>query len=222
VRSRSEYSKRVVLKILHNSQNITTEFLQEIANHKLVSDNNSIVKCYGISHDLEGNYLMVMEYMEGGSLRKYLDNNYGKLFFFDKLGQLCDIAKGLSFIHQKELVHRDFHSGNILNEVVGENVLFFIADLGLSKLSSKSNDGKIVGVLPYVSPEVLTKKAYSEASDIYSFGMIMYEILTGLPPFHNLSHDEFLTIKICQGLRPNFKQSKVKIPHLLEDLIEGC
>jgi len=57
-------------------------------------------------------------------------------------------------------------------------------------------------VLPYVAPEALRGKEYTQASDIYAFGIIAYEICTGLPPYCNIAHDKFLAMKICQGLRP--------------------
>src|ERR1700761_1868825 len=52
----------------------------------------------------------------------------------------------------------------------------------------------LYGVLPYVAPEVLKGKEYTQASDIYGFGIIVYEVCTGLPPYHDISHDEFLDI----------------------------
>jgi serine/threonine protein kinase len=111
---------------------------------------------------------MVMKYIEGGNLREYLKKDYHNLDFKGKLLRLVNIAQGLKDIHQKELIHRDFHSGNILDNY--EKCL--ITDLGLSKSTSKANDGKVFGVLPYVSPEVLKSRGYSKASDIYSFGII--------------------------------------------------
>jgi serine/threonine protein kinase len=113
---------------------------------------------------------MVMEYVEGGNLRELLKKDYHKLDFNGKFSRLTNIAQGLKDIHQKNLIHRDFHSGNILSD----NKKCFITDLGLSKLSSKANEGKAFGVLPYVAPEVLRSegKEYSKASDVYSFGAI--------------------------------------------------
>ena len=82
-----------------------------------------------------------------------------------------------------------------------------ISDLGLCKpadeKSEKSNKN-VYGVLPYVAPEVLRGKEYTRASDIYGFGIIIYEVINGLPPYHDIVHDEFLAVKICQGLRPKF------------------
>jgi len=106
---------------------------------------------------------MVMKYIEGGDLRKYLKSK--KLNFKDKLLRLVNISQGLKDIHQKGLVHRDFHPGNILNSEIHS----FITDLGLCKPVSEVNQEKeIYGVLPYVAPEVLRKENYTPASDIYS------------------------------------------------------
>ena len=73
------------------------------------------------------------------------------------------------------------------------------------------------GVLPYIAPEILRGQSYTKAADIYSFGIIMYEVISGLPPYHDLSHDEYLAIKICHGLRPRFN---IKVPQLIVDLIK--
>jgi len=120
------------------------------------------------------------------------------------------------------LIHRDFHPGNVLwsyNNVL--NTKFFITDLGLSRpANEKDKEGKIYGVLPYVAPEVLLEKGYTKSADIYSFGMVAYEVLSGLPPYYDLPHDHLLGKEICcKGLRPQFQ---IKIPQLLEDLIKRC
>ena len=158
---------------------------------------------------------MVMQYIKDGNLRQYLQVNYKRLDFKDRLDQLHNIARGLKSIHSKGLVHRDFHAGNILNE----DAYCSITDLGLCKPANETSESEIYGVLPYVAPEVLNGKQYTSATDIYSFAMIMYEIFTGLPPYHDIAHEEALAVWICQGVRPKFK---IKIPQLLEDLIKRC
>ena len=73
--------------------------------------------------------------------------------------------------------------------------------------------------MPYIAPEVLRGKGYTQASDIYGFGIIAYEVCTGFPPYHDIAHDEFLAAKICQGLRP---KSNYSIPQLILDIIQQC
>ena len=171
---------------------------------------SDVVQCYGITKDLEtNNFIMVMEYIKNGSLRQHLNNSFNSLSWSEKLLHLYRIAIGLEDIHNKGLIHHDFHGGNVLCD----EKYSYITDLGLCKPANEkiSQDGNknIYGVLPYVAPEVLRGKKYTQASDIYGFGIITYEVCTGLPPYHDIAHDEFLATKICQGLRP---KSDYKIP----------
>ena len=159
---------------------------------------------------------MVMNYANNGSLRQLLNNNFNSLNWNDKLYNLQFTAHGLNTIHESGLIHRDFHCGNILNSGGCSQ----ITDLGLCKPATSQDGGKqIFGVLPYLAPEVLKGKEYTQASDIYGFGIIAYEVCTGLPPYHDISHDEFLAINICQGLRP---KSNYKVPQLILDIIQQC
>src|SRR3989440_6882221 len=89
----------------------------------------------------------------------------------------------------------------------------------MSTSNTQSDNKKIYGVLPYVAPEVLRGKEYTQASDIYGFGIIAYEICTGMPPYYDMAHEELLAIRICQGLRPKFNY---KIPQLIFDMIKQC
>ncbi|GBC40436.2 kinase-like domain-containing protein [Rhizophagus irregularis DAOM 181602=DAOM 197198] len=73
--------------------------------------------------------------------------------------------------------------------------------------------------LNWDTPEILRGQKYTKAADIYSFGIIMYEVISGLPPYHDISHDRILSIKICQGLRPMFN---IKVPQLIVHLIKRC
>ncbi|WP_147409607.1 protein kinase [endosymbiont GvMRE of Glomus versiforme] len=211
--------KSVALKSLNNSQAVTVDFLNEITYHELINS-MAVVKYLGVSQNPKTKeYVIVMDYIEGGNLRQFLNRNYDKLEFEDKLYQLYFIADGLNSIHEKDLTHRDFHMGNLLNSKHG-HVKCYITDLGLCRPANEPSDGKVYGVLPYVAPEVLTSEPYTRAADIYSFGMIMYEVFSGLPPYHHLAHDSFLASKICQGLRPNL--GGIEMPQLLESLIKRC
>src|SRR4051794_35093186 len=140
--------------------------------------------------------MMVMQYIKNGSMSQYLKSNYDKLSLYSKLQLLCHIAQGLIEIHNKGFIHKDLHSGNILNL---DAYTCYITDLGLCKPVDEQDEKKIHGVLPYVAPEVLRGKTYTQLADIYSFGILACEILSGLPPYHNLPHDEFLALKIRDG-----------------------
>ena len=79
-----------------------------------------------------------------------------------------------------------------------------ISDLRISKpaIESSDDDNEVYGIIPYVAPEIFQGKKYTKASDIYSFGMIMWELMTGRRPFWDRNHDTYLIIDICDGLRP--------------------
>ena len=140
---------------------------------------------------------------------EYLTKDFKNLKWDKKIKILYRIIGGLRNIHEKEIIHHDFHSGNILQL----KILPYIADLGLScstSQTSSSNKNDICGVLPYIAPEVLKKKPYTMASDVYSFGVLMSVVSTGQQPFSNLAYDEYLAMKICEGVRPRFSNNTPK------------
>ena len=120
----------------------------------------TILRCYGITKDPETNdFMMVMKYANNGNFRQYLNNNFNSLSWKKKLSNLRIIALGLSKIHDKGLIHHDFHCGNMLQ--VGNCTT--ITDLGLCqpanvKSSQNEYEKQVYGVLPYVAPEVLRGK----------------------------------------------------------------
>jgi serine/threonine protein kinase len=223
----------VALKELNNSQQyMNTSFLQEIIYYKL-TNGVYVTPFYGISRNPKSkNYVMVMNYLEGGDLRKFLESNYEKLNFESKLMKASNIATGLVAIHKQGLVHKDLHPGNVLsNNIMGVIEQCFITDLGLCQPVNDVINNKVYGFLPYLAPEILKfalseseKKnksiPHTQASDIYSFGIMIYELFSGLSPYYDLQYDQRLAQEICQGLRPNL--DALKIPQLLENLIKKC
>ncbi|RIB24032.1 kinase-like domain-containing protein, partial [Gigaspora rosea] len=162
---------------------------------------------------------IVIEFAKQGSLRKLLDSKYNDLDWRYKVAILYHIADGLDTIHQANLVHKDFHSGNIVNQNMYSS---YITDFGLCKtVSSDSSTEGIFGVTSFIAPEVLYTggKEYSQKSEIYSFGIIMSEVFTGYPPYHDIPHDENLARIICLGYRPKIN---CEIPQLLLDLMNKC
>src|SRR6266511_1781019 len=121
-------------------------------------------------------------------------------------------------IHDKNYIHHDLHSGNIFSY---DTWLSRIGDLGLCQqiIDKKDNPNKIYGVIPYLAPEVLSKKPYTKESDIYSFGMIMWEHTTGKKPFHDRSHNHYLITDILKGERPQITDDT---PEFYTKLMKRC
>ena len=157
-------------------------------------------KYYGITQDpITEDFIMIMKYYKLGSLKDYIKKNFYNIKWSEKLKILKHIVEGLDHIHNQSIIHRDFHSGNILYENEFDIV---ISDLGISKSSMDNDDNEIYGVISYMAPEILQRKEYTIASDIYSFGMIMWELITGRMPFWDQNNDIELIIKICKNFRP--------------------
>ena len=128
-----------------------------------------------------------MQYANNGSLLSYLDQNINKLTWRMKLQRLHDITFDLKDIHDVGIVHCDLHSGN----VVLDNSAPLICDLGLSRsVNSRESNSSIRGVLPFIAPEVFHTCKFTQKSDVYSSGIIMYLMATGEPPFRDRQFDE--------------------------------
>ena len=159
--------------------------------------------------------MIVINYANCGSLRnnllikKYNPN--------DKFHNLYYISRQLEIIHKLNLVHGDFHNGNLLYTA---QIAICISDLGLCRPVNQSNiKNDIFGVLPYMAPEVLRGKPYTKAADIYSFGIIMWEMTSAVPAFHNIPHDLNLSLNICRGIRPEIIEGTM--PEYVE-LMKSC
>ncbi|GBC02879.1 hypothetical protein RclHR1_04880004 [Rhizophagus clarus] len=164
-----------------------------------LSYHNKVNIYYGITQNpITKNFMIIIKYYKSGDLTHYIADDFFSHSWVAKLKILQNIISGLKNIHDANIIHKDYHSGNIFYN--GE-----IGDLGLSKsaIESLDDDNEIYGVIPYIAPEVLQKEKYTKASDIYSFSMIMWELMTGRKPFWDRSHDTELIIEIsCGGLRP--------------------
>ncbi|POG67214.1 kinase-like domain-containing protein [Rhizophagus irregularis DAOM 181602=DAOM 197198] len=157
-----------------------------------------------------------MDYANKGNLRGNLTIII-KSGWNKKLYMLFGIISGLNGIHRQNLIHCDFHDGNILNH---NERKVYISDLGLCKsIRSFLKKYDIYGVIPFMAPEVLRGNSYTPASDIYSFSMIMWEFTSGVPPFNNRAHDFQLSLSICEGERPEIIENA---PQCYVDLMKKC
>jgi serine/threonine protein kinase len=113
-------------------------------------------------------------------------------------------------------MHRDFHSGNIL---LSSYQSWLICDLGLSQPANSTSNNDIYGVIPYIAPEIFTGSAFSKESDIYSLGMLMWELTTGCKPFANVGHNISLIYEIIDGRRPEITNDT---PECFSNLMKKC
>ncbi|POG74994.1 kinase-like domain-containing protein [Rhizophagus irregularis DAOM 181602=DAOM 197198] len=213
-------STKIALKVLNNSKNISGDFLNEIKFLNEVSGYMCIIKCFGITQDpITNNYALVLQYMENGDLRKYLKRTANMITWDQRLNKIYDICLALNNIHVHGLIHKDLHPGNIF---IG-STFAYIGDFGFcipaNEILSNSTKKNIYGVMPYMAPEILRGKPHTLASDVYSLGVIINEIITVIPPFNNQPHDHFLALDICRGLRPNIRE---ETPTSLKELIKKC
>ena len=149
-------------------------------------------------------------------LGKYLQQNHNQLTWKKKIQIILYIISSIYNIHIKNVIHRDLHSGNILGIKSGE--FWYVSDLGFCGPADKPLKS-IYGNLPYIAPEVIAGKEYTLASDIYSIGMLMWEISSGQPPFIGFDHDYDLAMKIINGMRPRIMP---ETPLEYEKLMKQC
>ena len=132
---------------------------------------------------------MITEYLDGGSLFDLLHKKHVKIKD-DQLILVCeDIALGLNYLHGRNVLHCDLKSSNIL---IDANWNIKLCDFGLSRVRSKlrsKEDGNrgLVGTPHWSAPEILRGKRYDEKSDVYSYGMILWEMATQKIPYYGQS-----------------------------------
>ena len=185
-RGRDIMENRVVaVKILKNEYSENEEFVRRFRNESkaiAVLSHPNIVKIYDVGYENSMQYI-VMEYIDGITLKEYIEQQ-GMLKWRDCVHFTIQILRALQLAHDRGIVHRDIKPQNVMLLSDGS---IKVMDFGIARFSreveSTSNE-KTMGSVHYVSPEQAAGARTDERSDIYSVGVMMYEMLTGRKPFN--------------------------------------
>jgi serine/threonine protein kinase len=172
---------------------------------------------------------LVMDYVEGPTLADYLKQNNGYVSVKTTISLFIQVCSGLAFAHQHGVIHRDIKPSNILL-ATADNELGFIpkvSDFGIAKLqiggeitSTLTATGQIFGTPLYMSPEQCVGSGVDQRSDIYSLGCVLFEVLTGAPPFVGNNALE-LMMKHTTEAAPSLKEGSLgrEFPDALETIV---
>ncbi|XP_015893672.2 uncharacterized protein LOC107427772 isoform X1 [Ziziphus jujuba] len=172
----------------------------------------NVVAFYGVVLDGPGGSVAtVTEYMVNGSLRNALQKNEKILDKRKRLLIAMDVAFGMEYLHGKNIVHFDLKSDNLLvNLRDPHRPICKVGDLGLSKVKCQTLiSGGVRGTLPWMAPELLngSSSLVSEKVDVFSFGIVLWELLTGEEPYADLHYGAIIGGIVSNTLRPAIPES---------------
>ena len=182
----SDAGKEVALKLLHNNLEVELRGVSQCLNLK----HPNLVTIFDMRQDSEKDYWIVMEFVGGKGLYEVLQEHPAGMPLKDVLAWMAGITAGLSYLHDRGIVHRDLKPANVFSE----SGIVKIGDVGLSKYISESRRSaqtQSVGTVYYMAPEV-ARGRYGREVDVYSMGVILYEMITGRVPFEGETTAEIL------------------------------
>ncbi|MCC2084345.1 serine/threonine protein kinase [Staphylococcus sp. HMSC068D08] len=190
-------------------------FEREVNNStQLFSEN--IVNVYDVDEEDDCFYL-IMEYIDGPTLSEYI-HTHGPLNIDTAIQFTQQILNGIQEAHHKRIVHRDIKPQNIL---IDKNKTLKIFDFGIAKALSETSltqTNHVLGTVQYLSPEQAKGEPTDESTDIYSIGIVLYEMLVGEPPFNGETAVS-IAIKHIQDAIPNVTDIRQDVPQALSNVI---
>ena len=209
----------VALKMLKESISDNTQALRRFINESkavAMMDHANIVKILDVSVKTEHKFI-VMEYIKGITLRDYM-NKKGKLSWQEACAFITQILQALDHAHMRGVIHRDIKPQNIM---IMEGGFIKVADFGIAKIPNAETVTMVdhaVGTIYYISPEQARGKKIDARSDLYSLGVMFYEMLTGCLPFMAESSYEIMNKHINTSPKPP-KQYLPQLPTGVEQII---
>lgn len=211
--------RNVAVKVLRgdlaNDEKFVRRFQREALQASSLSHQN-IVEVYDVGED-NGEYYIVMEYVEGKHLKGLLKKR-GKLTIPEVVDIMIQVTSGLTVAHDSYIIHRDIKPQNIM---ILDNGLVKLTDFGIALAMNSTQltqTNSVMGSVHYLPPEGASGKGATLQSDIYSLGILMYELLTGKLPFRGETAVE-IALKQLKEPMPSIRKEIPDIPQSIENII---
>ena len=211
--------RTVAVKILKNEFSENEEFLRRFRNESkaiAVLSHPNIVKIYDVGFSDEIQYI-VMEYIDGITLKEFIEQQ-GVLRWKDAIHFITQVLRALQHAHDRGIVHRDIKPQNIM---LFSDGTIKVMDFGIARFSrsdGKTLSDKTIGSVHYISPEQARGDITDEKSDIYSVGVMLYEMLTGKKPF-DADNPVAVALMHMQEVAKNPRELVSTIPEPLEEIV---
>jgi len=213
--------ERLILKFLNanvaSDEEMLKRFVHELRYSRRITHEN-VIRIYDFLY-VGGSYAISMEYFPSHTLGAEIANEK-PMRPAKAVGYACDICIGMSVAHQQGIIHRDLKPANIL---INDTGLVKIVDFGVAA-AAKSGDtqltktGYVIGSPKYMAPEQILGKKVDERADIYSLGVIMYEMLAGTPPYSRGDHMSVMYQHV-QGKAQLLHEMNPAVPKELSDVV---
>ena len=211
--------RKVAIKVLRGDLSNDEKFIRRFKREALSVSNLShpnIVEVYDVGEE-DGNYYIVMEYIEGKTLKQLLQKR-GALTLTEVIDIMSQLTDGLAHAHEAYIIHRDIKPQNIMIE---DNGRIKITDFGIAMALNSTQltqTNSVMGSVHYLPPEQANGKGSTVKSDIYSLGILMYELLTGSVPFKGDTAVE-IALKHMKEKIPSVRKQNPTIPQSVENII---
>ncbi|CAI9111012.1 OLC1v1011143C1 [Oldenlandia corymbosa var. corymbosa] len=211
-------SQEVAIKVLKPervNKDMLNEFTREVFIMRKIRHKN-VVQFLGAC-TRPPNLCIVTEYMSKGSVYNFLHKQKGTFKLSTLLKVAIDVAKGMNYLHQNNIIHRDLKTANLLMD---EHEVVKVADFGVARVVSQTGVMTAeTGTYRWMAPEVIEHKPYDHKADVFSFAIVLWELLTREIPYSDLTPLQAAIGVVQQGLRPEIpKDTNPK----LVDLLEKC
>ena len=211
--------RKVAIKVLRGDLSNDEKFIRRFQREALSVSNLShpnIVEVYDVGEE-DGQYYIVMEYIEGKTLKQLLKKRE-TLTLPEVIDIMLQLTDGLAHAHESYIIHRDIKPQNIM---ILDNGLVKITDFGIAmalNATQLTQTNSVMGSVHYLPPEQANGKSATIKSDIYSLGILMYELITGSVPFKGDNAVE-IALKHMKEKIPSIRKQNPTIPQSVENIV---